>query len=77
MKSRLTISMLAALFLGACTSGSQVTGYYADDIYFNPGSVPPPISVDNQSADKSQGQTNLATGWSLAIFVRTKKVPRL
>ena len=50
MKSRLTILMMAALFLGACTSGSYVTGYYSDDIYFNPGDVPPPITVQEETA---------------------------
>lgn len=46
MKSRLTILTLAALFLGACTSGTYVTSSYTDDIYFTPGDVPPPIVVE-------------------------------
>src|SRR5690554_8043860 len=56
MKSRLTILMMAALFLGACTSGSYVTGYYSDDIYFNPADVPPPIEADKATADTQVGQ---------------------
>src|SRR5690554_414796 len=56
MKSRLTILMMAALFLGACTSGSYVTGYYSDDIYFNPGDVPPPIAAESSTA-KAKGDS--------------------
>src|SRR5690554_1946911 len=56
MKSRLTILMMAALFLGACTSGSYVTGYYSDDIYFNPADVPPPIEADETTANNKGGQ---------------------
>lgn len=56
MKSRLTILMMAALFLGACSSGSYVTGYDNDDIYFNPANVPPPIDAENVTADTESRQ---------------------
>ncbi|MFW5756523.1 MAG: hypothetical protein ACOCWK_07960, partial [Tangfeifania sp.] len=48
MKSRLTILAVIALFLGACTTGSYVSSTYTDDIYFNPGDVPPPITVEEE-----------------------------
>lgn len=60
MESRLTIGLMAALFLGACTSGSHVTGYHADDIYFNPGDVPPPISANKAQDDR--GATTKSSG---------------
>lgn len=56
MKSRFTILMMAALFIGACSSGSYVTGYYSDDIYFDPADVPPPIEADNATADNKGGE---------------------
>jgi hypothetical protein len=59
MKSRLTLLTLAALFAGACTTGTYVTSSYTDDIYFNPGDVPPPITIeedvraDREATEKS------------------------
>ena len=53
MKSRLTILTGIALLLGACSTGSYVTGYYSDDIYFNPGDVPPPIVVEELAEETS------------------------
>lgn len=58
MKARLTLLTLAALFIGACTSGTYVTSSYTDDVYFNPGDVPPPISaeeilIEEETAEKS------------------------
>ncbi|NLB26911.1 MAG: hypothetical protein GX820_09500, partial [Bacteroidales bacterium] len=49
MKPRLIILSIFALFTGACTSGAYITRYYTDDIYFNPGSVPPPIIMEEES----------------------------
>ena len=46
MKSKFTILLVAALFTGACTSGTYVTSSYTDDIYFNPADVPPPIVAE-------------------------------
>jgi hypothetical protein len=51
MKSRLTIFAVIALMFSACTTGMYVTRTYTDDIYFNPGDVPPPIAVDDAVAD--------------------------
>ncbi|NLO01200.1 MAG: hypothetical protein GX126_02625 [Bacteroidales bacterium] len=48
MKSRLIILSMVALFTGACTSGSYITRNYPDDIYFNPGDVPPPIILEEE-----------------------------
>ena len=50
MKSKLTILAVLAVILGACSTGSYVTSSYSDDIYFNPGDVPPPITVDQPKA---------------------------
>ncbi len=48
MKSKLFILSMVALFTGACTSGSYITRHYPDDIYFNPGDVPPPIILEEE-----------------------------
>ena len=50
MKSSLTYIGLLAIILSACSSGSYVTSSYTDDIYFDPGDVPPPIVVAESSA---------------------------
>jgi hypothetical protein len=42
---RLIIASAIALGMGSCTTGSLITGAYQDDIYFNPGSVPPPVTA--------------------------------
>ena len=52
MKSRLIYIGMAALFLSACSTGSYVASSYRDDIYFNPGDVPPPISAEGKLTDK-------------------------
>ncbi len=52
MKSRLITIGIAALFLSACSTGSYVTSSYTDDIYFNPGDVPPPISAEGKVTNK-------------------------
>jgi len=54
MKSGFAILTMATLFLGACTSGSYITSSYTDDIYFNPGSIPPPISMEKESVSKKE-----------------------
>lgn len=46
MKPKLTILAMLALLFGACTSGTYISRDYTDDIYFNPGDVPPPITVE-------------------------------
>src|SRR5690606_30828901 len=51
MKSRLTFFAVVALLFSACTTGTYVTRSYTDDIYFNPGDVPPPIVVDDVVAE--------------------------
>lgn len=56
MKSRLTILTLAALFFGACTTGTYVSSSYTDDIYFNPGDVPPPIVIDETAAERQAAE---------------------
>ncbi|MDD4109540.1 MAG: hypothetical protein PHH93_12550, partial [Prolixibacteraceae bacterium] len=53
MKSRLTILAMIALFAGACTSGAYVTRY-TDDIYFNPGDVPPPIVIEQDVMNQQE-----------------------
>ena len=55
MKSSLTYIGLLAILLSACTTGSYVTSSYTDDIYFNPGDVPPPITVEKAAAEKPAG----------------------
>ncbi len=52
MKSKIISIGIAALFLSACSTGSYVTSSYNDDIYFNPGDVPPPISTEGKVTDK-------------------------
>jgi len=52
MKSILTYIGLLAILLSGCTTGSYVTSSYSDDIYFNPGDVPPPIAVKEKPAAK-------------------------
>ncbi|MDD4425732.1 MAG: hypothetical protein PHS40_07395, partial [Mariniphaga sp.] len=54
MKSKITILLMAALFLGACTSGTYVTNSYTDDIYFNPADVPPPIAAESLTQFKEE-----------------------
>ncbi|TNF42551.1 MAG: hypothetical protein EP310_05840, partial [Bacteroidetes bacterium] len=46
MKSKFTYLGLMAVLLSACSTGSYVTSSYTDDIYFNPGDVPPPIVAE-------------------------------
>lgn len=52
MKSKFTYFGLLAIMLSACTTGSYVTSSYTDDIYFNPGDVPPPIVVETKTVTK-------------------------
>jgi hypothetical protein len=52
MKSKFTYFGLMAILLSACSTGSYVTSSYTDDIYFNPGEVPPPIIVATETAQK-------------------------
>jgi len=49
MKSKITYLGLLAVLLSACITGSYVTSSYTDDIYFNPGDVPPPIVVETKT----------------------------
>jgi len=53
MKTRLTLLGILGLFLGACSTGGYVSGTYSDDIYFEPGDVPPPISVERTVAEQA------------------------
>lgn len=62
MKSGFAILTMATLFLGACTSGSYITSSYTDDIYFNPGSIPPPISMEKESVSKKRMLKNQLAG---------------
>lgn len=43
MKSKMIIIPVLALILGACTTGSQLSTSWVDDVYFSPGDVPPPV----------------------------------
>jgi hypothetical protein len=52
MKSKFTYLGLLAILFSACTTGSYVTSSYTDDIYFNPGDVPPPIVVETKTVTK-------------------------
>ena len=56
MKAKFTTIGIAALFLSACSTGSYVTSSYTDDIYFNPGDVPPPITAEVVGADQVADQ---------------------
>jgi hypothetical protein len=47
MKSALKIFAACSVLFLSCTSGYYVTGRYTDDIYFNPGDIPPPVAVEN------------------------------
>jgi len=49
MKSRLILIGALAIIFGACSTGSQITSSDSDDIYFNPGDVPPPITVTTET----------------------------
>ena len=52
MKSRIYLSVAIALAVSACTTGSYVTTGYVDDIYFNPGDVPPPVALEETPQQK-------------------------
>ncbi len=56
MKSRLILLGALAILFGACSTGSQITGSYPDDIYFNPADVPPPIVVVEEPAPEKSGE---------------------
>lgn len=45
MKSQVTLLLALLLILGACSTGTHVTGTYEDDIYFSPGDIPPQIEI--------------------------------
>ncbi|KAF0232899.1 MAG: prolyl-tRNA, partial [Prolixibacteraceae bacterium] len=61
MKSKFTYLGLMAILMSACSTGSYVSSSYSDDIYFNPGDVPPPIVVEpgseQQLAREKSGST--------------------
>jgi len=48
-QKRLIIAVAIALGMGSCTTGSFLTSSNQDDIYFNPGDVPPPISIVDET----------------------------
>jgi hypothetical protein len=56
MKSKFTYMGLLAILMSACTTGSYVTSSYTDDIYFNPGDVPPPIVAETITKDNTVPQ---------------------
>lgn len=60
MKSKMIIIPVLALIFGACTTGSQLTTSWVDDIYFSPGDVPPPVVTANQddSGNKVQKESD-------------------
>ena len=56
MKSRLILAGALAFIMGACTTGSYTTSSYTDDIYFNPGDVPPPIFIVDEPVQEKSGE---------------------
>lgn len=73
MKSRLITIGIAALFLSACSTGSYLTSSYTDDIYFNPGDVPPPISAEGQITNKPLGDTGKEKSGEKMIISQIEK----
>ena len=61
MKSKFTNLGLMAILLSACSTGSYVTSSYTDDIYFNPGDVPPPIGVTTKPEQKPAREKSAST----------------
>ena len=58
MKSKFTYFGLMAVLLSACSTGGYVSSSYTDDIYFNPGDVPPPIVASATSSSVAQNPGN-------------------
>src|SRR5690606_9673005 len=56
MKAKITYFGILAVLLSACSTGSYVSSSYTDDIYFNPGDVPPPIEVATTTPKKQAEQ---------------------
>ncbi len=58
MKATITLISAVALLLGACSTSSNVSSSYVDDIYFSPGDVPPPVALSAQkNADRTSPQS--------------------
>ena len=53
MKAKITYLGILAVLLSACSTGSYVSSSYTDDIYFNPGDVPPPITMAATTTKKA------------------------
>ena len=60
MKSKMIIIPVLALILGACTTGSQLSTSWVDDVYFSPGDVPPPVvtAKNNEESPRVQEDSN-------------------
>jgi len=56
MKAKLTIIAIVAILVGACTTGTQMTKNYEDDIYFSPNDVSPVVVT--ASKNPAAVQTN-------------------
>lgn len=56
MKSKFTYLGLMAILFSACSTGSYVSNSYVDDIYFNPGEVPPPVTSTAKTTTKAVQQ---------------------
>ena len=60
MKSKIVIFSAFALIVSACSTGSFVTSSYVDDVYFTPGSVPPPVVVSKSEPQSKDLRTKSA-----------------
>ncbi len=65
MKIRIYLSVAIALVISACTTGSYVSTSYVDDIYFNPGDVPPPVALEETT--QQEADANLKSADRLII----------
>jgi hypothetical protein len=53
MKTNLLIIAIVAILVSACTTGTQLTRTYDDDIYFSPGDVPPVTMASDDDQTKA------------------------
>ncbi|HEY3371956.1 MAG TPA: hypothetical protein VGK10_13960 [Prolixibacteraceae bacterium] len=53
MKTNLQIIAIVAILVSACTTGTQMTRTYDDDIYFSPGDVPPVTMISEEAPAKA------------------------
>ena len=51
MKTKLPYIAVVAILVSACTTGTQLTKTYDDDIYFSPADVPP-VTLNHQQVKR-------------------------